>query len=65
MEAIEEDRIAFHFGVRNLNGDQASGTQVSALENRGHAAACRNAFNLVVIELFAGVDGNPRERGLV
>ena len=60
VEAVEEDRIAFHFRVGNFDGDGAAVAEVGGAENGGHAAAGDDAVDAVVIELFAGVDGNPR-----
>ena len=36
--------------------------KIGGAENGGHAAAGDDAFDAVMIELVAGVDGNPRER---
>ena len=56
LEALEEDGVAFHLRMGNLDGDGLSRAQVGALVDRGHAAAGDQAFNLEVVELFAGVD---------
>ena len=56
LEALEEDGVALHLGVGNLDGHGLSGAQVGALEDRGHAAAGDQAVDLEVVELFASVD---------
>ena len=62
LEAIEEDGIAFHFGVGDFDGDGAAGAKVGGAKDGGHAAAGDDAVDAVMIELIAGVDGNPRQR---
>jgi hypothetical protein len=58
MEAIEENRIHFHFRVRNLYGYRPTRAQIGGPKNRGHAAAGSDAVYPVVIDLVAGMDGN-------
>ena len=38
-KAIEQRGVAFHFGVRNFDGDCASVFEIGGAENRSHAAA--------------------------
>ena len=63
METIEENRVHFHLGMGDLDGDVAAVPEICPAKNRGHSAAGGNAVNAVVIELVAGVDWNPRECG--
>src|SRR5207245_4606831 len=63
MKALEEDRVALHLGMRDLDGNRAAGAQVDAAKDRGHTAARRNAFDAVMIELIAGMEwGHQRRR---
>ena len=57
LEAVVRERVGFHLGMRDLDGDLAAVAQVGGSKNRGHAAAGDQFFNPVVIEQFAGVDG--------
>ena len=63
IKAVEENRVALHLGMRNLDGDRATGAQIRAAKDRGHAAACSDAFNLVVIELIARMEWSHWQRG--
>ena len=56
MEALKEDGIALHLGVRDLDGYRAPRAGVDPPVNGGHAAAGHELFDLVVIELITGVD---------
>jgi hypothetical protein len=58
MEAVEENRIAFHLGMRDFEGYGAARPHIGGAENRGHAAAGSETVYPVVIELFPGVDGS-------
>jgi hypothetical protein len=58
MEAVEENRIAFHLGMRDLEGYGTAGARIRSAENGGHAAAGSETVYPVVIELFPGVDGS-------
>jgi hypothetical protein len=49
--------------MRDLDGDRAPGAQIRAAKNRGHAAACGDAFNAVVIELIARMEWSHWQRG--
>jgi hypothetical protein len=60
MEAVKENGVHLHFGVRDFYGDLAAVTDVGSAKDRSHAATGDYGFNLVVIELFAGADGIPR-----
>ena len=60
LEAIEENRIAFHFRMRDLDGDGAAVARIGRLIDGGHAAAGDQAFNFVVIEGIAGMEGSHR-----
>ena len=55
LKTVVENRIAFHLGMRDLDGDLLSGAQVGAAKNGGHAAAGGHAVDAVVIELIAGM----------
>jgi hypothetical protein len=55
-KTVEEERVALHFGMRNLDGDLATVAQVSGAEDGSHAAACDKFIQTVVIELL--VDAN-------
>ena len=57
LEALEENRIALHLGMRNLDGDLAAGAKVGGAEDGGHAAAGHQGFDAVVIELVPGMEG--------
>jgi hypothetical protein len=61
MEAVKENGVHLHFGVRDFYGDLAAVTDVGSAKDRSHAATGDYGFNLVVIELFAGADGIPRK----
>jgi Fe-S-cluster-containing dehydrogenase component/anaerobic selenocysteine-containing dehydrogenase len=63
MEAVEESRVALHLGMRDLDGDRATGAQIRTAKDRGHAAACGDAFNAVVIELIARMEWSHWQRG--
>ena len=56
MEALEENGVALHFGVGDLDGDRAAGQEVSAAEDGGHAASRDDAFDAVMVELVARVE---------
>src|SRR4029077_2856378 len=62
VKAIEENRVSFHFGMGNFDGDGFARARIRGAKDGSHSAAGDDAVNPVVIELFAGVDGNPRER---
>src|SRR5579862_4529534 len=64
VKTVEEDRVAFHFRMGNLDGDCPAGAKVGAAKDRGHAAAGDNAIDAVMIELFSGADWNPRQSKL-
>ena len=55
LEAVEEHRIGFHFGMRDLDGDLAAGAHVGSAKDGRHPAAGNDSFDSVVIELIAGV----------
>ena len=50
LEAVEQDRVGFHFLVGNLDRDGAPVARVRAAENRGHAASGDQAIDAVMIE---------------
>src|SRR5260370_31900607 len=52
LKSVEEDYVAFHFRVRRFDRDLAPRRQIGGPEDRRHTAACRDAFNPVVIELI-------------
>ena len=56
LEPVEEDRVGFHFLVRNLDGDGPFVAQIGAAENGCHAASGDQAVDAVVIELVAGME---------
>ena len=56
LEAVEENRVGFHFRVRDFDGDGLPVAHVGGRENGGHAAAGDKAVDAVVIELIAGVE---------
>src|SRR5205823_8442955 len=62
MKALEEDRVALHLGMRDLDGNRAAGAQVRASKDRGHTAARRNAFDAVMIELITRMEWGHRRR---
>ena len=55
LKAVEEHRVAFHFRMRNFDGDRLARTRIYAAKDRGHAAAGNQLFNDVVVELVADV----------
>ena len=63
MEAVEENRVALHLRMRNLDGNRATGAQICTAKDRGHAAAGGDAFNAVVIELIARMEWSHWQRG--
>ena len=56
LEAIEKQRVGFHFGMRNLESHLPARLQVSGLVNGGHAAAGDETFDAVMVELIAGME---------
>src|SRR5579884_423675 len=56
LKAFIENRIALHFRVRNLDGNQAARAQVGSAKDGGHAAAGCNAFNAVMVKLVAWME---------
>jgi hypothetical protein len=63
MEAVEENRVALHLGMRNLDGNRVPGAQIRTAKDGGHAAACSDAFNVVVIESVARMEWSHWQRG--
>ena len=55
-EAIVENRVRFHLGMRNLDRNGFSSTLVGGTENGCHPAAGGSVFNSVVVEFVAGVE---------
>src|SRR5712692_309133 len=55
LKTLEEYRVAFHFRMRNFDGDRFARTRIRAAKDRGHAAAGNQSFNDVVVELVADV----------
>ena len=51
LEAVEEDRIGLHIGVRNLQRHLAVVAHVGGAIDGGHAAAGNRLFNAVEIDL--------------
>ena len=56
LKAVEEERVAFHFGMGNFDGDGASVAQVGAAKDGSHAAAGDEVFDAVMVELIARVN---------
>jgi hypothetical protein len=56
VEAIEQNRVGFHFRVREFDCNRAAVTFVGAAVNRGHAAAGDQALDAVMIEKIAGME---------
>ncbi len=56
FEPVEEDRVGFHFRMRNLDRDRPAVAHVRAAENRCHAASGDQAIDAVMIELIAGME---------
>src|SRR5215475_8487239 len=65
LEAVVEDRIRFHLGVGNLDGDGLARALVNGTKNRGHAATGGNAFNAVMVELIASVEKGHEGKGKI
>ena len=57
LEALVENRVALHLGMRNLDGNLAAGEKVGGAEDGGHAAAGHQGVDAVVIELVPGMEG--------
>ena len=55
FKPVEEDRVAFHFRMRNFNSDGKSGAQIGGAEDRSHTAACGYSVYPIFVELVAGV----------
>ena len=56
LKAVEEDRIAFGFGMRHLDGDGAAVTHIDGAEDSGHATAGDQAFDSVAVDFVSGAD---------
>jgi hypothetical protein len=56
IEPVEEDRVAFHFGVGNFDGDGLSGAGIGGAKNGRHPTAGNDTVDAVMVELFAGMD---------
>ena len=57
-KALEEDNVAFHFGMRYFDRDRLAIANIGRAEDGGHAAARNHAFDAVVVELIARVKSN-------
>ena len=55
-EAVEKQRVGFHFGMRNFESHDRGSTQVSGAVNGGHPAAGNKFFDAVMVELIAGME---------
>src|SRR5581483_5499051 len=53
----EQNDVGLHLGMRNFEGDGASGARVDGAENGGHAAARHQIFDPVVVQHIAGMEG--------
>src|SRR5947207_902906 len=62
MKALEEDRVALHLRMRDLDGNRTARAHVRGAKDRGHAAARRHAFDAVMIELIARMEWGHRRR---
>ncbi len=63
LKAFGEDLVAFDLGMWKLDRHDLSGSKVGRAVNRRHVAARNHAFNLVVIELVAGLNGFSSSAG--
>ena len=63
LESIEKKRIAFDFGVRNLESDHVIVAHVTGAVNAGHSAAGHEFFDSVVVELIAGMESHRENAG--
>jgi hypothetical protein len=59
-ESLVEYRITFGLRVRHLDRDNAAIAGIDSAEDRCHAGCGHQAFELVLIELIAGVQGRHR-----
>ncbi len=57
----ERNRIVFHLGMRDFDGNRLSGAQVRRPENRRHSAAGRDRFNQIVVDPMSGAEGHGAE----
>ena len=55
VKAFKEDRVSFHFRMRNFNGHGFAGILVGGAKNRRHAAVSHQVFNQVLIEFVASM----------
>ena len=51
LEAIEENRIGFHVGVWNFQGDDTIVPRIHGAKNRSHTASRDRRFNAVRVDL--------------
>jgi len=57
LESLEEGGVALDLGVGDFDGDLRAGASVDGAEDGGHAAGGHQLFEVVVVELIAGVNG--------
>ena len=53
LKPVKEDRIGFHFRVRDFYGDGAAVPDVGAAKNRGHSTSGCQTVQAVMIELVS------------
>ena len=56
LEAVEEDGVGFHIGMRNLQRHLAAVARVRGAVDGSHAAAGNRLFNAVVVDLGTGLE---------
>jgi hypothetical protein len=62
LEAVEKNRVRFHFFVGNFDRDFAVIAQIDAAKNGSHAASGGYAVDAVVIEFIAGLESTHGEK---
>ena len=61
VKAVEENRVSFHFRMRNFDRNGPAVAQVRTAKNGGHAASGGQAIDAVVIECVAGMESTHCE----
>ena len=58
LEAVEQHRLAFHLGMRNLDRHLFAVVQIGGAKDGSHAAAGHDGVNPVMVQGIADFDGS-------
>ena len=61
-KTIEQERVGFRFGMRDLQGDGTAVAHILGAIDGGHAAARHQLFDLVIVELIVGMEESSEAR---